>query len=709
MKRKRAFFADDGGFSTVGMALALLISLSLILTSAQVYRMRSTAAGVQNVADACALAAQNQVASFYVVAQVCDSVVLSLSLVGVVTLGVGVVTACVPATQGVSVKFIEVGKTVLDARTKFARAAAKGLARLQGLLPVFAALDAAAVARSNSQGSASYWGTAILAPFTGEDIDIPEVDDKELLEEVEEEHGTIASAADAAEDAAEAADVHKQLAFLADCGDAPGYCMYERAASLAGLSGASNPLYHSVDAWSFGVALERARAYYQRRSYIEAPASDDVGEQARSAIRRHFYQFASEKLAEGYVYDTEDSFSAYFPLLPRNTDQMRSTSLYTDYVYPVSEDEEGFQVMHAWGGCPGMIGEFAGYGSVSYLEEYGLDICAYCEFSATSVGKVASASTSISNGFEYHYQVVAQEAELYAKEREKLARLEEKVKSPVERLLDMLKDALSSAADCRIEVYPPGRFGAIAVVVDTADSAGRVLVGSGIVAAPPALGTRMAVSAATLANDDSSEVDTVVSSLLDGLASAGLDASLPSAVLGLWSDLLVAYARGTRSLVDGVSHLLDSLPLVGAAGLGTWAAQRLQTAIDDAGLTPTDLVSRKPVVVNTYHVAAQDSSSFSKGLLSAKQAVAGAYGGIAADPLSAVVGIAGGKLLSAYDDWDASFVIARIELLGPDGPSIPVEIALPSAVKNAGADTIQSALDAILGFTSQGVEVRRWE
>ena len=74
----RPFFEDDGGFSTVGMVLALLISVSLLIGATQVYKLRSVAADVQNVADACALAAEKQVASFCIVAQVCDSAVLSL-------------------------------------------------------------------------------------------------------------------------------------------------------------------------------------------------------------------------------------------------------------------------------------------------------------------------------------------------------------------------------------------------------------------------------------------------------------------------------------------------------------------------------------------------------------------------------------------------------------------------------------------------------
>ena len=66
MKRMRSsslFWAEEG-FSTVGMVLALLISISLIFTAVRVYEINSCSSRVQEVADAAALAAENTVASF---------------------------------------------------------------------------------------------------------------------------------------------------------------------------------------------------------------------------------------------------------------------------------------------------------------------------------------------------------------------------------------------------------------------------------------------------------------------------------------------------------------------------------------------------------------------------------------------------------------------------------------------------------------------
>ena len=81
---------SEEGLSTVGMVFALLITLSLIFTGAQVYDVESKSAHFQNVADAAALAAENEIAEFYIVVRLCDALVLTMSLTGIATMGLGV-------------------------------------------------------------------------------------------------------------------------------------------------------------------------------------------------------------------------------------------------------------------------------------------------------------------------------------------------------------------------------------------------------------------------------------------------------------------------------------------------------------------------------------------------------------------------------------------------------------------------------------------
>ena len=704
-------FVDEHGFTTVGMALSLLIALSLVFSAAQVYRINSLSAQVQDVADATALSAQSQVAEFMVIARICDATVLSLSLTGLVSVGLGTVAACIPPAAGVSKALIEAGRKILKARDAFAERAQKVLGKLQEALPFFAAACAVSVAQANnimSQG-ANYVGIAVLVPSKGEPIDVAaDNESDELVGEVEEEADEIRQNAKEAEEAAERANRAKERAYMRDCGDAPEYCMYERAGWLAGMSGVDNPLYGSVDTWSFSVALERARSYYAMRLQNEGPADYSVAEQARSALRARFYQYAIEQLEGAYVYETADSFEAYFPYLPSNTSEMRSTSLYTDVSYPVSVLEDGTEVMHAWSGCP-KAADVIGWGSIWQLEQGGYEKCEACEFSASSMGSVAAASTSIPNGFEYHYEAVANEARIYQQEREAANEPKKRVKDQVESLFEKLGDIVGKVADKRIKVEPPGRYGAVALVVNTSQTPVGAGFSSSFVKSGSSLGPRVAVAGATLLDEGGDEDATVISSLLDGLSDSGnVFVGAAGIVLSCWSAMLQLYGNGQRALEDAIEGGLNAIPLLGASGLGTWAADTLRDAIEAVGLEPVELGALKPVLVNTAHVAAKGEGELSSKLLQIK-AVVVSVPLMSADLLTSLIGAAEDSALERLDGLGDSIEVANIELLGPGGPSIPISIPIPEAVRNVAISTVQNAFDRVRHTYATTTGVRPWD
>lgn len=145
----------------------------------------------------------------------------------------------------------------------------------------------------------------------------------------------------------------KQYGYEHDSISPDAYCMYERAAKLAGMAGSDNPFFSSVDTWSFGASLERAKTYYRLRYQTEAPNGQSVDELSNSALRKRFYAYAQETVGRGYVHETESSFDAFFPRLPKNTDEMRSTILYTEAVYPKTIDAQGLSVLPCLERVPG--------------------------------------------------------------------------------------------------------------------------------------------------------------------------------------------------------------------------------------------------------------------------------------------------------------------------------------------------------------------
>lgn len=715
-RRPRNLFRDESGFTTTSMVLSLLITLALLFTSAQVYRINSASAEVQDVADSAALSAENQVAEFMIVARFCDATVLSLSLSGIAAFGLGIVALCTPATATLSEGLIDAGKGIIRARDDFAGRAQRALDKLQEALPFYSAACAASVAMANDEDSsgARYLGIALLVPSEGDPVsaEMGEGAD-ELTNSIDESADDIREKAREAEEAVDEANEAKAVAFAHDCGDNPGYCMYERAAHLIGLSGADNPLYSSIDAWSFSVALNRAQRYYSARASNDEPTGSSPGDLARWHLRINFYEYAADALdREGYVRESESSFEANFPHLPRNTSEMRETDLYTSKVYPITEEpaDEGdpMPVMHVWSECPGATGAVTEHESIAYMESANLSTCPVCEFTAASMGKVAAASTSIENGFEHHYEVVAQQAKRYQEALEKAGPAKDEVESKVEGLFDELVDALKEAADKRISVSPPGKFGAIALVVNM----GTTPASGGLVsafAASGSLGPRAALSASTLVDEGSDEGRTVINSMLDGLREdGGVAVGAVGIALDLWSRMLSAYSQGVDALIEGVESGLSQLPLASASGLGTWASTKLRNLLDDVGLEPAELEALKPVLVNSAHVASKDEGDLGANLIATKQHII-SHPFSSTDLFASLLSDGERSAIEGVHGLGDSVEIASIELLGDGGPSIPITIPLPEAAKEHGVASIQSLFGRIRSLYAEVTGVRTWE
>lgn len=692
------FFRDERGITTAGMAVALFVSLALIFSGAQLYRVHSAAAEAQEVADACALAADNEVAGFQVVANTCDAVCLSLTLLSVTLYGLGLVAACVPPAESVSVKLIDLAQKTAEKRGQFFDLACQGLNMAQKALPAVASYNALRVAQANDDGAMAgdHLGAAVLVP---EDFpELGEAPDDGLAAAggaVEGEAQAIRDTAREAEEAAKRANEAKEKGFQEDCGADPAYCMRERATSLAGLSESQNPAYVSVDAWSFSVALERARAYYQKRLsgwHLEGRGAE---EQADSVIRKRFYQYALDELSSAYVNESEEGFSAYLPHLFRNTDEMRSTPLYTEAVYPITVEGEG-QMMHAWSGCP-QAAATVGYGSVADLEanRSAFVKCAACRFVPSSVGAVAAASTSIGNGFENHYELMRQACEEYQAARQMADPLAQQVREKVQPLLEALKEVLGNADAFRIHAQPPGRNGVVAMVVDRAQSAASEGFENVFTGAGELLGTRAAVSAATTIEDGQESAGAVVTETLSSFGGGGGIGEAASAAAGAWMSLLRAYEDGQSALEEAVEQGLGSFSQGTASGLGKWAAQALEEVAEAAGLEPADTRCLKPVVLNSEYVAREGDSAVCVRFLQAKEAARAGSSpstGFAGTLLQSVTHAVGDGLPGN------GFEVARIELPFGGSGSLDWEASSGDGLTAAAADAAYGALeDALAG------------
>jgi hypothetical protein len=717
------FVARDGGFTSVGVVVALLLVIALLFTSAQVYWVNSRAGDIQFAADAGALAAENVVGEYYVIVRVADAIILSLSLFGLLIYGIAIVVSCIPSCQGVGVRLMEFGTKVFKARDNCAQQAGTALNSLQKALPFLAVVNATSTISANSfspAGEARYSGLAILVPLEGTETDFP--DDAEVeatTATLGEQNKQTSEATEEADTARKDMEQAKREAYEADCGAAPNYCMYERAERLAGLSGTQNPHFSSVDLWRFDYAFARAKAYYQRRLAIEAPAGTSLEEQIRSRARELFYSYAVEEMGRGYARtDADGVLSAYFPLLARNSDEIRSTQLYTDRVFPV--DSTGH--IHGIASCPDVEGGIVGYGSLAELESGVYESCASCGLSVATVGRVAGASTSIDNGFEYHYRIVAAAAERYEAASKEYRESTGEARESAGEALDTFAEALDMLDTPRLSPRPPGRNGCIAIAIDASaheipGSLANPLVGGSAVLQP-----RIALSAAALAEEpaapNSVGSTTVIGSLLDkakedtgehGVLGASLGAF--DQIFDLWGEALLFYGQGVDSLTKGVGDFLRAIPLVGSTPLASWAEDALTEAIEAVGLQGVDMDTPKPVIVNSIHVLRHSDSAAAAGLVSAKEAYSALPGSGSGSLASSTID----GLLVELRERSVQSLEGEITVLTlsfgdlPGLPQIPIRVSLPPAVVERGRGLLDSLFSSLPSSVGGGGGNAVWE
>ena len=658
------FRDDEGGFTTVTVAVALLLSLTLVFAAASAGWVSSRSSEVQRVADASALAGSNAVAAFTTVSQVLDACTLSLGLAGIIVYGAGLVTSCVPGLTGVGVEMCSVGGRILDARGRFAQSAARGLERLEAALPLLVVANSASCVAASSEEGLGYVGCALPLPLTSAS-DFSAIETEVGDAGMDDLSAEMREASEEAEEARDRAMEALERGWTADCGSSP-YSLYERAASLAGLSGAENPFYASPETWGFGVPLERARAYYAARLAAERVEGATAEELTDAACRKAFYEYALSEVRSGSWVEHEDgTVDANLPSLPRNADDTRACSLYTEVRWPCT-DEGGTRTLHAAPGCPGAQGPSSGSASLAQLDSGLVALCPSCQMDVGELGRVAAASTSIDNGFEHHWSIIVDASEDYEAARDDWAAAEARTRELAEEGEEAFSTALDQLGGERPVLCPPGAWGCVAVV---ARSEGTVvpteLTASFLSSAELPAGA--AVSAATLAPDESTAENNVLASFFDALSGgdSAFGGSLDG-VMELWGSLLVGYGSAYGSLAEVGGDFLDGLDGVMGGTVGAWLKDQLKGVMRDAGLEPVDMRLRKPVLTNTQDVLDQaglDTSTI-------RDLVARLPDATSAADLARSVGID----LGSWAGGD-SITVAELPLPGT-GASIPLTVDL---------------------------------
>lgn len=671
-------FIEDGAYTTLSSAVVILVVLTLLFSSAAAIWSMSRAGDTQAAADSGALAGANVVASYHTAATVVDASILSLGLAGFATIGTGLVAILIPGAELAAGDMVDTGIEIIKTRNKFAKSASKGLQKIEMALPYLVAARATQAVSAQDTEGATYTGTALAVPRTSES-DFVALEGSEISTDViKDTSKDLERAADELQKASEETAKAKERAWLADCGGSDPAsvgscsCMWERARSLAKLSDIENPHYASSVTWEPQVALDRAKAYYRLRLANEAPQGSSVETKAESAARKAFYTYASAEVNRAYITEDGDRTTSYIPLLPRNTDEVRATELYTDAAWPTSTND-GKTYLHYGTSCPNYKkGVPGGLASVAAYD--GQDKCNRCHFGVSSLGAVAAPSTSIENGFEYHFDEFKGALEDYVECRNKELELMRQTEDEADRAGNAFDEAIKALSGERPRIAPPGRNGVVAFAVSGAISSPDELSSS--FNAAVRLGERGAISAAVLAPDEATAQNNVLSRFFSTLKErSGGVAGVLDGVMDVWGRLLVGYGDIQGSADELMDEMIKGLGGGnGALGsIASWLGDTVSASVAALGLEPCDLRLRKPVLTDTANVIKSPGSDIT--------ALSNAQDELRSIPL----GVTDPKALCEALEYQVErtisgtvFTLAEIPL--PGGGSIPLTVDVATLV-----------------------------
>ena len=593
------FVNDEGGYTSVATALSLLVSVSLVFTVASVQWTISRAADVQPTADACAMAGQNTVASYYTIAQVLDASILSMGIAGMTMMGAGLVAAAVPGAQGVSAQAISMGTKILHARQRFARSAASGLQKIERILPAIVVANSASCVAANNKEGLAYTGVAIPFPQDSHSrfsvLDAP-VDADEVSAQAER----LRDATARMEDVKNRVNELRREGWHADCMDDPS-CLCSRASSLGGLSDWQNPRAMTPEEWNFGMPILRSREYYAARLMLEAPEAADIESIADSLCRSAFYEYALDEVnGAWYSEDADGRVDMHLPHLARNAQEVRETWLYDDPRWPCT-DEDGNLTLHADLSCPAATGVVAGTAGVSAIERGEVRECGVCRMGVGDLGKVAAISTSATSGYEHYWQTLVELAPQYEQAKNELADAEELLRGVAEDGDRSFSNALSQLGTPRPYICPPGAWGCVAIV----SRARGTSVPSELTRAfltQSDLPAGVAVSGAALAPDDATNGNDVLSHFFDSVGGNDVGGSALSGLAGMWGRVLVSYGNKYRGMEGAINDFFGGMNGLFGGTVGSWLKNRVCDALGALGLEPADMRMRKPVLTSTQNV-----------------------------------------------------------------------------------------------------------
>lgn len=586
---------EEYGATTVSVAAALLISLSLCFACAGLLWSFTRNAELQHISDACAEAGAAAVGDYVSCVNLSDAISSSMTLVSSSLLATGLVASCVPGGQIAGETLFHLGQNILRAKNNFVKTAAKGLQQIEKALPLLVNLRSFDAVTKNAEHT-RYIGLAFPFPQTSKsDFSTFDIEENDEGEELEQKRADLARQAQNVDTLQKQMNAAKQEAWEYDCHNTKS--ARECAAHLANLLADKNRDYPQLEGWNFSCALERARAYYDARLSQNKAENQSPEACVDAKCREYFYRYACECMQQSFASeDAHGNVAMNLKELPKNTDEMKATSLYNQPLWPVS-DENGIHVLHGYDECPGITTGIIAYDSLCNFDAGTCQECSICHMRSSCLGKVGSASTNIDNGYEYFWDHIVQASKKYQNAQNELQHEQKNLQDKSNESSQAFETLLQQITTKRPNICPSGAYGCIACVIRTdkqtsPDELKRFLHERAKL--PPGV----AISGAALAPKENSSV---LSSFFDGISPNGI----PDKVFELWSSILEGYSENISGLEKSADAIARDIDGVFGGSVAQQLQNQLKGLLQSLGIGAVDIRLRQPVLVNTHEILAQ--------------------------------------------------------------------------------------------------------
>ena len=586
------WFITKDGYTSISFVMALLVSLTLIFSSATSQWTMSKGQDIQYVADSAAVSGSATVNSYMKVVGVVDGVVLCLGTVGIMATAMGFVLCAIPGSGAAGLKVVDTSRRVLDIRDKFADRAYGALEYLEELLPGMITINSIDCIKANSTQSIKYKGCTIPYPLSSQSgfkRDLNDLDTEDVASSAKE----IADISDKCYEYKKDADEAKLRGWLADC--ASDRCMRERAASLVGLSDLDNPDYPDIDKWTFGAPILRSRRYYEKRLRQEIPKNTSDIEKRRSRCRYYYYDYALDNLYDATYKELDDlTVEIDIPDLFSNTSEMKQTNVYDLSVWYVSDG-----VLHGCSDCSGIDGACSAC-SLRQAETSGYKWCSKCQMKVSKMGNVACASSHTDTGFEKWYLEVVDAAKDYEEACNKLAKCNKELDEATQSGAKQIEHGLDILSKRRPVICPAGAYGCIGVVVrDEGVCVPSELTQSFV--GTTNLGSASAVSGSCLAKDTNAGISARLHEINEQLAASIGKGKLLSMLVDLTQRIFTS-SNNTLDTQDLDEKFFEGVEVDASAQSAVKLRKLISNCISKSDIKLCKTYHLHPVLVNTSHI-----------------------------------------------------------------------------------------------------------